>query len=503
MMLHRVPELWEIIAGFFWGSTLTLNSEPWTEFLRSMRVNMNPSLVNQLREILGGENLFDSLEKRIAYCSDASRMTGSIPDVVARPTTTEQVSRILRAANSTGTPVYARGAGSGLTGGAVPVRGGIVLDFALMNKILAVDADNMTALVQPGVITGDLQQRAQKLGLFYPPDPASSDFCTTGGNVAENSGGLRGTKYGSTREYVMALEVVLADGEVIRVGSGAPKSVTGYDLVRLFVGSEGTLGVFTEISLRLVPLPEHVETVLANFPKAEQAAASVCAMFGNRIVPRAAELMDEGAVECVRRYKASDILPASGVFCLFEVDGPRQATLEDADRMVEICRKNGATLARKAESEQEREHFWTLRRSISPALYQLGRVKLNEDICVPRTRLAEMLEKTQEISRRYSLQIVNFGHIGDGSVHVNVMLERDDEELNRKAEQAVAEIFAAAVSMGGTLSSEHGIGLAKARFIGIELPEREFALMARIKTLMDPNNILNPGKFLDAYPRML
>ncbi|MBI5117427.1 FAD-binding protein [Candidatus Poribacteria bacterium] len=458
---------------------------------------MNTSIINQLREILGNENLFDSIEKRIAYVSDASRLTGSIPDAVARPTTTDQVSRILRAANSARTPVYSRGAGSGLTGGAVPVRGGIVLDLELMNKILAIDVDNMTALVQPGVVTADLQQRVQRLGLFYPPDPASSDFCTIGGNVAENSGGLRGAKYGSTREYVMALEVVLADGEIIRIGSGAPKSVTGYDLVRLFVGSEGTLGVFTEILLRLIPLPEHVETVLANFPKAAQAAAAVCAMFANRITPRAAELMDEGAVECVRRYKASSALPASGVFCLFEVDGPRPATIGDADRVVEICKSNGATLVKKAANDQEREHYWQLRRAISPALYTLGRVKLNEDICVPRTRLAEMLDKTQEIGRRCLLRIVNFGHIGDGSIHVNVMLERDDEELSRKAEQAVAEIFAAAVSMGGTLSSEHGIGLTKARFLGIELPEKEFSLMARIKNLLDPNGILNPGKFLD------
>jgi glycolate oxidase len=223
-------------------------------------------------------------------------------------------------------------------------------------------------------------------------------------------------------------------------------------------------------------------------------------MLANRIMPRAAELMDEGAVECVRRYKPSSALPTRGVFCLFEVDGPRSATLEDADRVVEICKRNGATLVKKAATEQERERYWALRRAISPALYTLGRVKLNEDICVPRTRLAEMLDKTQEISRRLSLRIVNFGHIGDGSVHVNVMLEREDEELNRRAEQAVTEIFTAAVSMGGTLSSEHGIGLTKARFLGLELPEKEISLMAHIKNLFDPNGILNPGKFLDVLP---
>ncbi|UCD57644.1 MAG: glycolate oxidase subunit GlcD, partial [Candidatus Hydrogenedentota bacterium] len=260
------------------------------------------------------------------------------------------------------------------------------------------------------------------------------------------------------------------------------------------------LGVCTEILLRLIPLPEHIETVLANFPRAEHAASSVCSMFAGGIIPRAAELMDEGAVECVRRYRASDSLPDEGVFCLFEVDGPRSVTVEEAERVVGICRENGAASARRAATEEEREEFWSLRRAISPALYKLGRVKLNEDICVPRTRLAEMLERTGEISERHSLQIVNFGHIGDGSIHVNVMLEHDDEELYRKAEKAVAEVFAAAVSMGGTLSSEHGIGLTKAGFLNIEVAEKEIAVMARIKRALDPNGILNPGKFIDALP---
>ncbi len=462
-------------------------------------MSIEPATIGKLREILG-ENLFDSIEKRIAYSSDASKMAGELPDLIARPTTTDQVAGILSVADANRIPVYARGAGSGLTGGAVPVRGGIVLDFELMNKILEIDADNMTALVQPGVVTADLQERAQKLGLFYPPDPASSDFCTIGGNVSENSGGLRGAKYGSTREYVMALEVVLANGEVIRVGTGAPKSVTGYDLVRLLVGSEGTLGVFTEILLRLIPLPEHVETVQANFPEVGQAASSVCSMFSAGIIPRAAELMDEQAVECVRRYRTSYTLPGEGVFCLFEVDGPRSVVLEQAERVMRICRENGATAVKQAASEEEREHFWSARRAISPALYQLGLAKINEDICVPRTRLAEILERIGEIGRRHALRIVNFGHIGDGSLHVNVILEREDEELQKKAEEAVAEIFAAVISMGGTLSSEHGIGLTKARFLGMETGKREMAMMARIKRAFDPNGILNPGKFIDVSP---
>ena len=459
---------------------------------------LDSTILSKLREILGGENLFDSKEKRIAYASDASKMTGELPDVIARPKTTQQISKILKIADSSRIPIYPRGAGSGLTGGAVPVRGGIVLDFAVMNEIISIDADNMTALVQPGVVTGDLQREVQKLGLFYPPDPASSDFCTIGGNVAENSGGLRGTKYGSTREYIMALEVVLADGEVLRVGTAAPKSVTGYDLVRLFVGSEGTLCVFTEIMVRLIPLPECIETVLATFPNVEQAASCVCSIFAAGITPRAAELVDEGAVESVRQYKKSDVLPKDGVFCLFEVDGSRALAMEEADKIEKLCRESGATEARRAASEDEREHFWSLRRVISPALYTLGQVKINEDISVPRTRLAEMLAATKAIAERHSLMIVSFGHAGDGCMHTNIILEREDEALRKKAEAAVTEIFDAAISMGGTLSAEHGIGMAKAKYLGAELDQSEMAAMARIKKTFDPQNILNPGKFADA-----
>ena len=462
---------------------------------------LDSTILTKLREILGGENLFDSKEKRIAYASDASKMTGELPDVIARPKTTQQISQILKIADSSGIPVYPRGAGSGLTGGAVPVHGGIVLDFALMNEIISIDADNMTALVQPGVVTADLQREVQKLGLFYPPDPASSDFCMIGGNVAENAGGLRGTKYGSTREYIMALEVVLADGEVLRVGTAAPKSVTGYDLVRLFVGSEGTLCVFTEIMVRLIPLPECIETVLATFPNVEQAAACVCSIFAAGITPRAAELVDEGAVKSVRQYKKSDLLPEDGVFCLFEVDGSRSLAMEEAEKIEKLCRENGATEARRAASEDEREHFWSLRRVISPALYTLGQVKINEDISVPRTRLAEMLAATKAIAERHSLMIVSFGHAGDGCMHTNIILEREDEALRKKAEAAVMEIFMAAISMGGTLSAEHGIGMAKAKYLGAELGQNEMAAMARIKKTFDPNNILNPGKFADALSR--
>jgi glycolate oxidase subunit GlcD len=458
---------------------------------------LDSDTLSKLREILGAENIFDSKEKRIVYASDASKMTGKLPDVIARPKTTQQISRILKLASSSGIPVYPRGAGSGLTGGAVPVRGGIVLDFVLMNDIINIDADNMTALVQPGVVTADLQREVQKLGLFYPPDPASSDFCTIGGNVAENSGGLRGTKYGSTREYVMALEVVLADGEILKVGTTAPKSVTGYDLVRLFVGSEGTLCVFTEIMVRLIPLPECIETVLSTFPTAEQAASCVCSIFSAGITPRAAELVDEGSVASVRQYKKSEVLPEKGVFCLFEVDGSHALAAEEAEKIEKLCRESGATEARRASSEDEREHFWSLRRVISPALYTLGQVKINEDISVPRTRLAEMLAATKAIAERHSLMIVSFGHAGDGCMHTNVILEREDEALRKKADAAVKEIFDKAISMGGTLSAEHGIGMAKARYLASELGRNEMAAMARIKKTFDPQNILNPGKFAD------
>jgi glycolate oxidase len=460
-------------------------------------MSIHPAIIKEFRHIVGDAQLFDSLEKRIVYASDASRQTGELPDLILRPTETDQVARLLGLANENKIPVYARGAGSGLTGGAAPVRGGIVVDFELMNKILLVDSANMTALVQPGVVVADLQKSAESKGLFYPPDPASSDFCTIGGNVAENSGGLRGTKYGSTRNYILALEVVLASGEVIHTGSAAPKSVTGYDLVGLFAGSEGTLGLFTEILLRLVPLPEHVETVMAQFQKAEHAMTAVSEMFARGLVLRAAELMDEKAVECVSRYKELESLPSEGFVCLFEVDGPRHLTEAQAEAVIQTCVKNNSSVARKAASESEREKFWSLRKAISPALYQFGRIKLNEDICVPRSRLAEMVDKIEEIADRHSLLIVNFGHIGDGSLHVNVMLEHDDENLRRKADKAVSEIFSAAIAFGGTLSAEHGIGLTKAQYLGLEVGQKELTVMTTIKKSLDPNGILNPGKFLD------
>lgn len=462
-------------------------------------MNIHPATIKRLRHIVGDAHLFDSIEKRIVYASDASRQTGELPDLILRPMETDQVARVLALANENGIPIYARGAGSGLTGGAAPVRGGIVIDFEQMNKILSVDPANMTALVQPGVVVADLQKSVESKGLFYPPDPASSDFCTIGGNVAENSGGLRGAKYGSTRNYILALEVVLANGNIIRTGSGAPKSVTGYDLVGLFTGSEGTLGLFTEILLRLVPLPEHVETVMAQFQRAEHAMTAVIEIFSQGLILRAAELMDEKAVECVSHYKAVDAIPSEGFVCLFEVDGPRCLAEAQAEAVIRICLKNGASAARKASSESERKIFWSLRKAISPALYQFGRIKLNEDICVPRSRLAEMLAKIKEISCRYSLLIVNFGHVGDGSLHVNVMLERDDEQLRKKADKAVSEIFAAAIAFGGTLSAEHGIGLTKAKYFGLEVGQKELSVMTAIKKSLDPNGILNPGKFLDVH----
>lgn len=458
-------------------------------------MTLSTSIIKELRKILG-DGLFESIEKRMVYSSDASRQGRALPAAVARPTSKEQVSKIAALANENSLPLYPRGAGSGLTGGAIPLHGGIVIDFALMNRILRIDRENMTALVQPGVVVADLQKQVEALGLFYPPDPASSDFCTIGGNVAENSGGLRGTKYGSTRNYVLALEVTLANGAIIKIGSGAPKSVTGYDLVSLFIGSEGTLGLFTEILLRLLPLPERVETVLAQFHKPEDAVAAVCEIFASGIVPRAAELMDEKAVECSSRYMKAETLPTKGIVCLFELDGAAQVAQDEAENVVSICKDRGAPLATRAMSGKERDDFWSLRKAISPALYQFGRIKLNEDICVPRTRLCEMFQKIDEIAQRHSLLIVNFGHVGDGSLHVNVMLERDDEQLRKKADQAVEEIFAATVSLGGTLSAEHGIGLSKAKYLGLEVGRKEFALMSAIRTVFDPKGILNPGKFI-------
>ncbi len=452
-------------------------------------------VLKELAHILGPAHLLTSPEERVVYSYDATRQQ-SVPWAIARPATSSEVSKILALANRERFPVVPRGAGTGMSGGSVPVKGGLVLSFERMNRILEINEEDFLAVVEPGVITGDLQRGVEARGLFYPPDPASSKFCTLGGNVAECAGGLRAVKYGVTKDYVLGLEVVLPTGEVIATGSRTVKSVAGYDLTKLIVGSEGTLGVVTRITVKLLPLPESVRTLAAFFADADAAARAATRILASRIVPRALELVDGAALRAVETYLKEDISGGGAAMLLAEVDGSSETTVREITRIADLMKDSGASRVQRAESEAERERLWKVRRSISPALYTLKPKKVNEDIVVPRSKIADILREIGEIAKRRNLLIVNFGHAGDGNIHTNILI--DDAELPL-AEPAVKEIFAATLRLGGSITGEHGIGTAKAAYLPMEIKPEALSAMMRIKQSLDPNNILNPGKiFMNA-----
>ena len=449
-------------------------------------------LLQSLSDIVGRESASARIEERILASYDGTRRS-ALPEIVAFPHTAEEISRVLKLANREKTPVYPRGAASGLTGGAVPVAGGIALDLQRMNRILEVDADNQVATVEPGVTVSDFQAEAQRRGLFYPPDPASADFSTLGGNVAECAGGLRAVKYGVTRDYVTGLEVVLPQGDIIHVGARTLKCVTGYDLTRLFVGSEGTLGIFTKIHLRLIPLPAARRTLLAVFESPEAAATASTRVLQAGILPAALEFIDDATIECIRKKQPLDIPAAARGALIIELDGDESSCVSGIKIIEGVLAKNGALETRRADTPADRTRLWAFRKAASPALFAAFPNKLNEDICVLPSRTSEMLRRTRAIAAKYGVLIANYGHIGEGNLHVNIMYPHG-EKAHADAEAASAEVMKAALELGGTLSGEHGIGLTKLEFLPLEVAPVELALMRSIKKLLDPNNILNPGK---------
>ncbi|HEX9021781.1 MAG TPA: FAD-linked oxidase C-terminal domain-containing protein [Nitrospirota bacterium] len=451
---------------------------------------LKPSTLRELKKIVGPANLYTSAEELVVYSYDATRRE-SLPWAVARPASSREISEILKLANRDLFPVVPRGAGTGMSGGSVPVRGGLVLSLERMNKILEIDEDDFLAVAEPGVVTGDLQREVESRGLFYPPDPASRDFCTLGGNVAECAGGLRAVKYGVTRDYVLGLEVALPTGELIRTGGRVVKSVAGYDLTKLIVGSEGTLGIATRITLKLLPLPESVRTLAAFFDTVTAAAVASSKILAGRIIPRALEFVDQAALRAVEEYSKGDLSSGAAAMLLIEVDGPPESTAREADRIAELLTRAGAISVSRAEAEADRERLWKVRRSISPALYKIKPKKVNEDIVVPRSKIPDILRELGAIAKRHGLLIVNFGHAGDGNIHTNILI--DGDEMPR-AEAAVKEIFAATLRLGGSITGEHGIGTTKAEYLPMELGEDAILAMKRIKQALDPNNILNPGK---------
>jgi glycolate oxidase len=451
------------------------------------------SIVTALTEIVGAENVSTETVDRLTHSYDATQKQ-FLPEVVVYAESTEQVRDIVRLAATHRIPVLPRGAGSGFTGGSLPVKGGIVLVLTRMNRILEIDGDNLTAVVEPGVVTGDLQREAEKLGLFYPPDPASKDFCTLGGNIAECAGGPRCVKYGVTKDYVLGLEVVTPQGEVITTGGRTLKNVVGYDLTKLFVGSEGTLGVVTKIILKLLPLPEAKKTMLVQFATIEGAARAVAAIIAHKIIPTTLEFLDGATINCVRAISPIPLPEECRALLIIEVDGDMELISRQAESILTIIRPLGVVDIRVAETPAQSEQIWKVRRSVSPSLRKVNPDKFNEDIVVPRSKVPEMIRALEKLAEEHQVDIVNFGHAGDGNIHVNVMVDLRQPGMTERIDTIMDGVFAAAIALKGSISGEHGIGTAKARYLAMELDAATIATMRTIKQALDPNNIMNPGK---------
>ena len=451
------------------------------------------ALIQELSGIVGEGHLMAAQGELADFSADATKIS-HMPDAVVFPENSEQISRILRLATENGFPVVPRGAGTGMSGGAVPVHGGVVLAMDRLNQILAIDRDNLTAKAEPGVITADLQQAVEAVDLFYPPDPASLKVSTLGGNIAECAGGLRAVKYGVTRDYVLGLTIVLPTGEIIKTGVETRKGVAGYDLVRLIAGSEGTLAVITAMTLRLVPKPETKRTMVAFFEDVSSAVRTVSKMTRQKIVPAILEFMDRLCIDCVREEMQLDLPENSGAMLLIEVDGDPDLVAHQTEIIEELCGACGATAFRAAKDAESAEGLWEARRNVSPSLLKLRPHKINEDIVVPRSSLTELVSFLEAVSTRYGLPIPAFGHAGDGNIHVNIMLDKEDPVQLKNGHIIVKALFRKVIDMGGTITGEHGIGITKAPYLAMEIPVEGIQLMRRIKKAFDPEGILNPGK---------
>ena len=454
---------------------------------------LNTEFIAKLREIVGKEHVETDKADLICYSYDATQRK-FLPDVVVHPGTPQEISRIMQLVNEHKIPVFPRGAGSGFTGGSLPTKGGIVLVMTRLDRILEIDEENLVATVEPGVVTEQFQQAVEKVGLFYPPDPASLKFSTLGGNVAECAGGPRCVKYGVTKDYILGLEVVTPTGDIIKTGGPTMKGVVGYDLTKLMCGSEGTLAVITKIIIKLLPLPEAKKTMLVLFDSIDGAAQAVSAIIRGKIIPTTLEFMDGRTIDCVRQATDLQVPDDAQAVLIIEVDGDREFLAKQVGKISEIIKPLGVVETRVAETPEESEALWQIRRSVSASLRKVNPDKFNEDICVPRSKVPEMIRKIDVIADRYDVPIVNFGHAGDGNIHVNVMIDSKIPGEQEKADKAIKEVFREALALGGTMSGEHGVGIMKAPFIPMELTKTAIDYMKTIKKALDPNNILNPGK---------
>lgn len=452
-----------------------------------------PEVLTRLREIVGDEHVVVDPERVEPYGADAVKEKFP-PEAVVFPESTEQMVEILKLANKHLFPVTARGGGVGYTGGAVPVDGGIVIGTDRMNKIIEINADDLYAVCQPGITTFALQQAVEKQGLMFAPDPASYKDSFIGGNIAENAGGMRTPKYGVTKHHVLGLEVVTATGEVIRTGGKTVKNVVGFDLTGLMCGSEGMLGIITEATVKLLPMPEATSTVRANFTSMEAACKVLTKFTPHGLLPMAMEVIDKFCVAAVEENFAFGLSKEAEAILLVAVDGSREEVERNAVLIEQIIAENGGFDILRAKSKEEEDKLWDVRRAISPSLMKYGTLKINEDVVVPRSKVPELVARIEEIGKRHNTFVANFGHAGDGNIHVNFVVDREDADAITRARKCVSETFQLSVALGGTISGEHGIGYVKSQYLAYAIDKPTLEVMKGIKKVFDPNGILNPGK---------
>ena len=439
-----------------------------------------------------GRILIDESD-RFSYSFDGSFGT-YLPDIVIQTKNVDELVSLVKLANRERIPIYPRGQATSLSGGPLPVKGGMVLDLSVMNDLLEIHEEDLIAIVSPGVLTAEIHRAAEQKGLMYPPDPSSSHVSTIGGNLAENSGGPRGLKYGVTKDSVIGLEIITPEGEIIKTGGKTVKNVTGYDLTKLIVGSEGTLGIITKAVLRLIPKPQATGTIMAIFDSLVDAGSAISKILSSGIFPSKMELMDQASLVAVEKFEPLGLPTDAAALILIELDGHPLSLREEMEHAAALCRTVGAREVRIPKDKAEEAELWKARKLVSPAIVRIKPTKISEDATVPRSKIPEMCERLLKIRDKYGIHLVVFGHAGDGNLHPNIICDKTDREEMIRVEQAVAEIFTAAVELGGTLSGEHGIGTMKAPFMEMELGVAGLDMMKRIKKVWDPNNIMNPGK---------
>jgi glycolate oxidase len=462
---------------------------------------MKSETITKLKQLVGEGNYLDSPEDKMVYSYDGTPLISQNPEAILRPRSTEEVSEILKMANEDGFSVVPRGSGTGLSGGSIPTSDSVVLLFNHWDRIIEIDSDNLTAWVEPGVVTAALHQEVEKFGLFYPPDPGSQDICTLGGNVAENAGGLRGLKYGVTKNYIMGIEMILPNGDIIINGGKNVKDVAGYNIRDLIIGSEGTLGIFTKILVKLIPKPETSRTLLAFYDRLTDAAETVSEIISSHIIPCTIEFLDNTTIRSVEAFARLGLPEDISALLLLEVDGHEEVVKRDAELVEQICKKSGAREVKIAKDDAEALKLNTARRAAFSSLARLKPTTILEDATVPRSNLATLVDKIDSISKKYNLQIGNFGHAGDGNLHPTCLTDERDKDEIKRVEKAFNEIYDETIKLGGTITGEHGVGLAKKGFLEkmIEIPALD--AMRKIKEAWDPNNVLNPGKIFSHAPK--